>query len=63
MLPVVIIETWSGKTEDQKATLIRGITRVFGEIGVPAEQVQIIIHDIPKVNWGMNGEQVSRLPP
>ncbi len=62
-MPVVIIETWSGKSEDQKATLIRGITRVFEEIGVTKDQVQIIIHDVPKANWGMCGELASRLPP
>ena len=62
-MPVVIIETWSGKSEDQKATLIRGITRVFEEIGVTKDQVHIIIHDVPKANWGMCGEQASRLPP
>ncbi len=62
-MPVVIIETCSGKSEDQKATLIRGITRVFQEIGVTSDQVQIIIHDIPKTNWGIHGEQASKLPP
>ena len=62
-MPVVIVETWAGKTDDQKAMLIRGITRAFEEIGVTAEQVQIIIHDVPKTNWGMHGEQTNRLPP
>jgi 4-oxalocrotonate tautomerase len=62
-MPVVIVETWSGKSDDQKATLIRGITRAFEEIGVTADQVQVIIHDVPKVNWGIHGEQSSRLPP
>jgi 4-oxalocrotonate tautomerase len=61
-MPVVIVETWSGKSDDQKATLIKGITEVFGEIGVPADQVQVIIHDVPKTNWGTHGEQACRLP-
>jgi 4-oxalocrotonate tautomerase len=62
-MPVVVVETWAGKTDDQKATLIRGITRAFEEIGVTADQVQVIIHDVPKANWGLRGEQSSRLPP
>jgi 4-oxalocrotonate tautomerase len=62
-MPVVIVETWTGKTEDQKGTLIKGITRAFEEIGVTADQVQVIIHDVPKQNWGIHGEQTSRLPP
>jgi len=62
-MPVIIVETWAGKTDDQKATLIRGITKAFEEIGVTADQVQVIIHDVPKTNWGTHGEQTSRLPP
>ncbi len=30
-MPVVIVETWTGKTDDQKAKVIMGITRVFVE--------------------------------
>jgi 4-oxalocrotonate tautomerase len=60
---VVIVETWAGKTDDQKAHIIKGITRVFEEIGVTADQVQVIIHDVPKQNWGLHGEPSSRLPP
>lgn len=62
-LPVVIVETWSGKSEEQKATLIKGITGAFEDIGVTADQVHIIIHDVPKTNWGIRGEQASKLPP
>jgi len=62
-MPVVIVETWSGKSEEQKATLIKGITSAFEEIGVTADQVNVIIHDVPKTNWGINGVQTSKLPP
>jgi len=61
-LPVVIVETWVGKSDDQKATLIRGITRAFEEIGVNPDELYIIIHDVPKTNWGMNGHQASNPP-
>ena len=54
---------WAGRNDEQKATLIRGITRTFEEIGVKAESVHVIIHDVPKDNWGMQGEQASKLPP
>ena len=62
-MPVIIVETWSGKSEEQKAAIIKGITEVFVDIGVTADQVQVIIHDVPKTNWGMHGEQTSKLPP
>ena len=60
-MPVVIIEMWAGRTEEQKERLIKGITRAFEEIDVKAEHLSIIIHDIPKSNWGMRGEQASKL--
>jgi len=59
-MPVVIIEMRKGRTEDQKEKLIKGITEAFEDIGVAAEHLSIIIHDIPKSNWGMRGEQASK---
>ena len=63
MIPVVIIETWAGKSEEVKAKLISGITRAFEEVDVKPDSLNIIIHEIPKNNWGMNGKQVSKLNP
>jgi len=62
-MPVVIVEMWAGRTDEQKEKLIRGITRAFEEIGVKAEGLSIVIHDIPKNNWGVRGEQASKLFP
>ena len=61
VLPVVVIEMWEGRTEEQKAKLIKGITEVFKEIGVEPEHLSILIHDVPKSNWGVRGEQASKL--
>ena len=60
-MPVVIIEMWMGRTDEQKGVLIKGITKAFGEIGVKPESLNIIIHDVPKSNWGQRGEQASKL--
>jgi len=60
-MPVVIVEMWQGRTDEQKAKLIKGVTKAFESIDVKAEQLNIIIHDIPKSNWGERGEQASKL--
>jgi len=61
-MPVVIVEMWEGRTADQKEKLIEAITRDFAEIlGTKPESLHIIIHDVPKINWGKNGEQASKL--
>jgi 4-oxalocrotonate tautomerase len=62
-MPVVIVETWEGKTNEQKAKLIKGITKAFEDSGVKPEELSIIIHDVPKSNWGTRGEQASKLHP
>ena len=59
-MPVVVIEMWAGRTDEQKEVLIKGITKTFGEIGVKPESLNIIIHDVPKCNWGLSGEQASK---
>ena len=63
VMPVVIVELWQGRTEQQKANLIKGITKAFEDIGVPADRLHIIIHDVPKCNWGMGGEPASKMKP
>jgi 4-oxalocrotonate tautomerase len=60
-MPVIIIETWTGKSDEQKAKLMQGITKAFEDIGVTPDQITIIIHDVPKTNWGTKGQQASKL--
>lgn len=51
---------WEGRSASQKETLIQGITEAFKQIGVPPEVLNIIIHDIPKTNWGSGGKLASQ---
>jgi len=62
-MPVIIVEMWEGRTLEQKEKLIKGITKAFEEIGTKAESLNIVIHDVPKTNWGKGGQQASKLPP
>ena len=60
-MPVVIVEMWEGRTEEKKEKLIKGITKAFENIDVPAKWVTIIIHDVPKSNWGFEGKSSSKM--
>ena len=62
-MPVVIVEMWEGRSVEQKERLIKGITKAFEEIGVKSEWLNIIIHDVPKSNWGSRGELASKQMP
>ena len=62
-MPVVQVDMWKGRTVEQKAKLIKLLTKAFEEIGVKPSSLTIIIRDIPKTNWGMSGEQASQIYP
>jgi 4-oxalocrotonate tautomerase len=61
IIPIVIVEILEGRTDEEKATLIKALFKAFESIGVTSEYLRVIIHDVPKSNWGMRGEQVSKL--
>jgi len=50
---------WSGVSKEAKAKIIKGITKVFEELEIPPQAVEVVIHEIPKENWGIVGEQAS----
>jgi len=59
-MPVVHVFWWAGRDAYLKEKVIKGITKAFEEVGVKASAVTVIIHDIPKENWGSGGEQASK---
>jgi 4-oxalocrotonate tautomerase family enzyme len=57
-MPIVTIETWPMLPE-RKPELMKKITKVFTDWGIPAQAVTIIIHETQLDNWGTAGEQHS----
>ncbi|MEM2901558.1 MAG: tautomerase family protein [Candidatus Bathyarchaeia archaeon] len=58
-MPIVHIYVWTGFSNEAKKKVIAGITNLFTEIGVPAEGVEVVIHEVMKENWGLGGKQAS----
>lgn len=58
-MPIVHVYVWSGFSVEAKKRVIMEVTEVFAKIGIPKEAVEILIHEIPKENWGIGGEQAS----
>ena len=58
-MPVVIVEMWEGRSVEQKQQLVEGITSVISEMGVPPQEVHIIIKDNPRHNWASGGKLAS----
>jgi 4-oxalocrotonate tautomerase len=58
-MPIVHVYVWRGFSKEAKKKAITGITKVFADMGVPAEAVEVIIHEVSKEDWGVGGEQAS----
>ena len=55
-MPIVQIELMEGRTTEQKRTLVEKVTQAIVEsVGAPAENVMIIIRDMPKENFSKAG--------
>jgi 4-oxalocrotonate tautomerase family enzyme len=59
-MPIVTIETWPLPPE-RKPELMKKITKVFTDSGIPPQAVTILIRETPLENWGSAGEQHSLL--
>jgi len=57
-MPIVTIETWPIEKE-MKPKIIKKITEVFTDFGIPAQAVTVVIHETGLDNWGTEGEQHS----
>ena len=58
-MPVVHVNVWKDFGDEKTKNLIKGITKVFVDLGIPAHAVEIIVHEIPKSHWGVGGEPAS----
>jgi 4-oxalocrotonate tautomerase len=67
-MPIVRVDFWEGVGAEKVKTMIRGITDVMMDLGVPEQAVEVIVYEIPKTHWGIGGEPASEklrdvLPP
>lgn len=58
-MPIVRVDFWEGVGQDKVKTMIRGITNVIRDLGVPENAIEVIIYEIPKTHWGIGGEPAS----
>lgn len=61
-MPIIKIDLWAGRNDDEKRELIKSVSNAVAEtLGIPIEHVQVVINDVPKENWGIKGDQASRM--
>ena len=55
----VSIDCFAGRSLDAKRALYQCIVRNFEALGIPKEQVTIMLREIPKEDWGVQGGQAA----
>jgi len=58
-MPIVHVNLWKGFGKEKTKTVIQNITKVFVDLDIPEQAVDVIVHEIPKTHWGIGGEPAS----
>jgi 4-oxalocrotonate tautomerase len=58
-MPIVHAHVWEGFGAEKAEKVIRGVTKVFADLGVPSQAVDVVVHETPKSHWGIGGEPAS----
>ena len=54
---------WKGISEEAIKKIIAGVTDVFVDLGIPKQAVHILIQEIPKGHWGIDGLPATEARP
>lgn len=63
-MPIVTIDMWAGRTNEQKEMLIEKVTKAVSEsTGAPPEKTWVIIREVEKSDWGVGGKPADKFRP
>ena len=62
-MPLAQIYMWKGISEDAVKKIIAGVTDVFVGLNIPKEAVEVIVQEIPKSHWGIDGQPATEARP
>lgn len=61
-MPIVEVKMMEGRTDEQKEKLIDELTQAaVRAINAPQESIRVIIHEIPKTQFGIGGKTAKSL--
>ena len=52
---LVEVSMFLGRTMDAKRALYKTIVAKLGACGIAAQDVKIVLHEVPRENWGLRG--------
>lgn len=53
---VVEVAMFTGRSIEAKRRLYAALTRELATFGVAASDLKVIVHDVPRENWGLGGK-------
>ena len=60
-MPIIIVNMVEGRTNEQKESLIKELTKgAATALSEPEKAIQVIINDVSSNNWGIEGKQFSK---
>lgn len=62
-MPLVTMHMYPGRTPEQKAGVVRGITEaVVRELGVTPDAVEVLLIEVPREHWAFGGNLSNQQP-
>ena len=58
-MPIVHVHVWKGFREKKAKNVIQNITKVFFDLNIPEQAVDVVANEIPKSHWGIGGVPAS----
>ena len=55
----VTIDAFAGRSIEAKRALYRAIVDNLEKLGIPKDHVKVLLHDVPRENWGIRGGQAA----
>jgi 4-oxalocrotonate tautomerase len=60
-MPLLTMHMYPGRTPEQKAGVVRGLTEVVvRELGVTPQSVEILLIEVPREHWAFAGNLASQ---
>ena len=56
---IIEISMFTGRSVDAKRRLYAALVREFAGFYVPASDVKVVVHDVPRENWGLGGKSAT----
>jgi len=62
-MPLAQIYMWKGISQEIVNKIIAGVTDVFVDLGIPKQAVEVLVHEVPKAHWGIDGKPATEARP